>query len=86
MVGGKDNTNQVYFPEWIHIEQETDAEIAKKLAVVGLWSIQWYPVDHLSMKAVVQMLKEKAIKYASKSFCVIQLQNVHTKDYQASPY
>lgn len=57
MVGGKDNTNQVYFPEWIRIEQEIDAEIVKKLAVVGLWSIQWCPVDHPSMKAVVQMLE-----------------------------
>ncbi|CAL8115621.1 unnamed protein product [Prunus armeniaca] len=63
------NSSQVYFPEWIynlldqgediriHVEQETDAKIAKKLAIVGLWCIQWYPVDRPSMKAVVQMLE-----------------------------
>ena len=43
-----ENTSQVYFPEWvynhlnqdkkinIHIEEEKDFEIAKKLAIVGL--------------------------------------------------
>ncbi|ONI21041.1 hypothetical protein PRUPE_2G047400 [Prunus persica] len=63
------NSSQVYFPEWIynlldqgediriHVEQEIDAKIAKKLAIVGLWCIQWYPVDRPSMKAVVQMLE-----------------------------
>ncbi|PRQ32568.1 putative glycerophosphodiester phosphodiesterase, protein kinase RLK-Pelle-LRK10L-2 family [Rosa chinensis] len=47
----EDSTNQVYFPEWIynlleqgndlriHIGDEGDVEIAKKLAVVGLWCI-----------------------------------------------
>ncbi|GLT61356.1 hypothetical protein SLA2020_340690 [Shorea laevis] len=60
---------QIYFPEWIynllehgedlriHIEEEKDVRIAKKLAVVGLWCIQWHPVDRPSMKAVVQMLE-----------------------------
>ncbi|KAI5342614.1 hypothetical protein L3X38_010489 [Prunus dulcis] len=63
------NSSQVYFPKWIynlldqgediriHVEQEIDAKIAKKLAIVGLWCIQWYPVDRPSMKAVVQMLE-----------------------------
>ncbi|KAL6288934.1 hypothetical protein ACE6H2_006444 [Prunus campanulata] len=63
------NSSQVYFPEWIynlldqgediriHVEQEIDAKIAKKLAIVGLWCIQWYPVDRPSMKGVVQMLE-----------------------------
>ncbi|KAI9391681.1 hypothetical protein POPTR_007G125100v4 [Populus trichocarpa] len=64
-----ENGEQVYFPEWIynlleegedlrlHIEEEGDAEIAKKLAIVGLWCIQWNPVDRPSMKTVVQMLE-----------------------------
>ncbi|XP_068344342.1 rust resistance kinase Lr10-like [Pyrus communis] len=64
-----ENTGQVYFPEWIynlleqgddiriHVEEENDAKIATKLAIVGLWCIQWYPVDRPSMKAVVQMLE-----------------------------
>jgi serine/threonine protein kinase len=50
------NTSQVvYFPEWIYnfleqkedlrvfIEDDEDAEIAKKLAIIGLWCIQWHP-------------------------------------------
>ncbi|KAA8533613.1 hypothetical protein F0562_030953 [Nyssa sinensis] len=76
IVGGKknidvraQNTNQVYFPEWIynHLDQgeelgiqigkEGDTKIAKKLTIVGLWCIQWYPVDRPSMKFVVQMLE-----------------------------
>jgi serine/threonine protein kinase len=64
-----DNTRQVYFPEWIYnlleqkedirifIEDDGDAKIAKKLAIVGLWCIQWYPADRSSMKDVVQMLE-----------------------------
>ena len=68
------NTSQIYFPEWIYnhldheeellirIEQEGDAKIAKKLAIVGLWCIQWYPVDRPSMKLVVQMLEEEVEK------------------------
>ncbi|KAL9340108.1 hypothetical protein Peur_066327 [Populus x canadensis] len=64
-----ENGDQVYFPEWIYnlleegedlrfqIEEEGDAKIAKKLAIVGLWCIQWNPVDRPSMKIVVQMLE-----------------------------
>ncbi|XP_027330547.1 rust resistance kinase Lr10-like [Abrus precatorius] len=59
---------QVLYPEWIHnllegkdvqvsIEDEGDVKIAKKLAIVGLWCIQWNPVDRPSMKTVVQMLE-----------------------------
>ncbi|PRQ56346.1 putative glycerophosphodiester phosphodiesterase, protein kinase RLK-Pelle-LRK10L-2 family [Rosa chinensis] len=65
----QDSGNDVYYPEWIYnlleggedvrvrIEEEGDAIIAKKLAVVGLWCIQWHPVDRPSMKVVVQMLE-----------------------------
>ncbi|XP_012066194.2 rust resistance kinase Lr10 isoform X2 [Jatropha curcas] len=63
------NDDQIYFPEWIYnlleegedlrfeFEEEEDANIAKKLAIVGLWCIQWNPVDRPSMKIVVQMLE-----------------------------
>ncbi|KAF3972097.1 hypothetical protein CMV_004375 [Castanea mollissima] len=66
---GVENTSQVYFPEWIYnqldhgedpgiqLEEERHAKIAKKLAIVGLWCIQWYPVNRPSMKIVVQMLE-----------------------------
>ncbi|TKY56097.1 Receptor protein kinase [Spatholobus suberectus] len=59
---------QVLYPEWIHnlleggdaqvtIEDEGDVKTARKLAIVGLWCIQWNPVDRPSMKTVVQMLE-----------------------------
>ncbi|XP_048229110.1 uncharacterized protein LOC8274361 [Ricinus communis] len=66
-----ENSSQVFFPEWIykHLDQEEelririleigDAKIAKKLTIVGLWCIQWYPADRPSMKVVVQMLEEE---------------------------
>ncbi|XWS75269.1 hypothetical protein CRYUN_Cryun01aG0071600 [Craigia yunnanensis] len=68
------NISQVYFPEWVYnrldkgeeigisIEDEEHDKIAKKLTIVGLWCIQWYPVDRPSMKAVVQMLEGEAEK------------------------
>ena len=64
-----ENTSQIYFPEWIHnkldcgedpgiqFEKERHAKTAKKLAIVGLWCIQWYPVNRFSMKVEVQMLE-----------------------------
>ncbi|KAL7214132.1 hypothetical protein ACSBR1_026532 [Camellia fascicularis] len=63
------NTSECYFPEWIYkrldqgedlgiqIEEEGDVKIIRKLTIVGLWCIQWYPVDRPSMKVVVQMLE-----------------------------
>ncbi|CAL8119279.1 unnamed protein product [Prunus armeniaca] len=64
-----ENTNEIYYPQWIynlleggddlriHIGEEGEGKIPKKLAIVGLWCIQWHPVDRPSMKAVVQMLE-----------------------------
>ncbi|KAJ7965364.1 Receptor-like protein kinase [Quillaja saponaria] len=64
-----ENGTEIYYPEWIynllkggedlriHIDEEKDTDIAKKLAIVGLWCIQWYPIDRPSMKSVVQMLE-----------------------------
>ena len=66
-----ENTSQIYFLEWIYnllekkedlrvyVEDNGDAKIAKKLAIVGLWCIQWHPVDRPSMKIVVQMLERE---------------------------
>ncbi|EOY23501.1 Kinase superfamily protein, putative [Theobroma cacao] len=64
-----ESASQVYFPEWaysrlnqgdeliIRIEEDGHANIAKRLTIVGLWCIQWYPVGRPSMKNVVQMLE-----------------------------
>jgi hypothetical protein len=43
----------------IFIDDDGDAKIAKKLAIIGLWCIQWHPVDRPSMKDAVQMLEEE---------------------------
>ncbi|GMI65911.1 hypothetical protein like AT1G66910 [Hibiscus trionum] len=61
-----------YYPKWIYnlledgedlripIEgDERNSKIAKKLAIVGLWCIQWHPVDRPSMEEVVQMLERE---------------------------
>ncbi|XVE64368.1 hypothetical protein DITRI_Ditri07aG0095300 [Diplodiscus trichospermus] len=64
-----ENASQVSFPEWaynrlnrgdeliIRIDEDGDANIAKKLTIVGLWCIQWYPAGRPSMKNVVQILE-----------------------------
>ena len=69
-----ESTSKVYFPEWIYnhldvgeelyirLEKEGDAQIAKKLAIVGLSCIQWHPIDRPSMKIVVQMLEGEGNK------------------------
>ncbi|KAJ9178388.1 hypothetical protein P3X46_010275 [Hevea brasiliensis] len=67
----EENDKQIYFPEWIYnlleegedlrfqIEEERGAKIAKKLAIVGLWCIQWNPVDRPSIKVAIHMLDGK---------------------------
>ncbi|XP_068343674.1 rust resistance kinase Lr10-like [Pyrus communis] len=62
-------TNEIYYPQWIynlleegddlriHIGEEGDGKIPKKLAIIGLWCIQWYPSDRPSMKTTLQMLE-----------------------------
>ncbi|XP_021832938.1 rust resistance kinase Lr10-like [Prunus avium] len=64
-----ENTNEAYYPEAVynlleeaedprvHIGEEGDGKIPTKLAIVGLWCIQWNPVDRPSMKTVVEMLE-----------------------------
>ncbi|BFG21136.1 hypothetical protein CerSpe_074100 [Prunus speciosa] len=63
------NTTEIYYPEWIynlleggndlriHIGDDGDGKIQKTLAIVGLWCIQWHPVDRPSMQIAVHMLE-----------------------------
>ncbi|CAJ2674662.1 unnamed protein product [Trifolium pratense] len=64
---------QVLYPDWIHglleggdihipIDEDGDFRIAKKLAIVGLWCIQWHSAHRPSMKTVVQMLQGEVDK------------------------
>ena len=71
----EEDAAHIYYPEWIynileerediriHIEEDSDAKIAKKLGIVGLWCIQWHPTDRPSMQVVVQMLEGEGDKY-----------------------
>ncbi|XP_078150009.1 rust resistance kinase Lr10-like [Carex rostrata] len=68
--GGEVHIEEVPFSEWIYgqLAQGKDLclvlnvggneEIAKKLAIVALWCIQWSPEDRPSMTRIVQMLGE----------------------------
>ncbi|XP_078154060.1 rust resistance kinase Lr10-like isoform X1 [Carex rostrata] len=68
--GGGVQSEEVYFPEWIYeqlaqgkdlylvLDVGGNEEIAKKLAIVALWCIQWSPEDRPSMTRIVQMLGE----------------------------
>jgi len=66
----------ILYPEWIHsllegnihiqIEDGDDVRIAKKFAVVGLWCIQWKPMNRPSIKTVIQMFE--TIDYNKLSF------------------
>ncbi|MCD7462286.1 hypothetical protein HAX54_048175 [Datura stramonium] len=41
----------------IRIEEDDDIIIARKLAIIGLWCIQWNATDRPSIKVVIQMLE-----------------------------
>ncbi|XP_027939952.1 rust resistance kinase Lr10-like [Vigna unguiculata] len=57
----------VMYPDWIHnlvdgdvnihVEDEDDVKIAKKLGIIGLWCIQWQPGNRPSIKSVIHMLE-----------------------------
>ncbi|ESR61604.1 hypothetical protein CICLE_v10018277mg, partial [Citrus x clementina] len=61
--------SQIYFPEWIYnrmrqgqklcfdFQEDGDEGIARKLAIVALWCIQWNPTERPSMPIVLQMLE-----------------------------
>ncbi|XP_073103438.1 rust resistance kinase Lr10-like isoform X2 [Elaeis guineensis] len=66
-----EKTSEIYFPEWIYgqivqghdlglVMQRNGVEedIAKKLAIIALWCIQWNPMDRPSMTKVIHMLME----------------------------
>ncbi|XP_062076371.1 rust resistance kinase Lr10-like isoform X2 [Humulus lupulus] len=94
IVGRRKNTtetDEIYYPEWIYnlleggedlriqIENEEDNKIAKKLAIVGLWCIQWHSMGRPTMKVVVQMLEgEEALHMPPNPFVSTGQSNTHT--------
>ncbi|MED6155087.1 hypothetical protein PIB30_002295 [Stylosanthes scabra] len=70
---GEGASHHILYPEWVHnlvdggdvhvpVEDENDIKIAKKIAIVGLWCIQWHPSNRPSIKTVVKMLEGDADK------------------------
>jgi len=68
--GEASHTSEVYFPHWAYnkLELESDLrpdmemtaeenEIAKRLAMVGLWCTQTFPNDRPTMSSVIEMLE-----------------------------
>ncbi|KAF8080192.1 hypothetical protein N665_0966s0005 [Sinapis alba] len=65
------NTSSIYFPEWVYRDLESgksrcliengisndEEEVAKKMALVGLWCIQPFPSDRPPMNRVVEMME-----------------------------
>ncbi|XP_018472788.1 protein SUPPRESSOR OF NPR1-1 CONSTITUTIVE 4 isoform X2 [Raphanus sativus] len=65
------NTSSIYFPEWVYRDIELgesrrliedgisneEHELAKKMALVGLWCIQSSPLDRPPMNRVVEMME-----------------------------
>ncbi|KAL0877402.1 hypothetical protein Bca101_027107 [Brassica carinata] len=65
------NTSSIYFPEWVYRDLELgnprrlvenginneEEEVAKKMALVGLWCIQPSPPDRPPMNRVVEMME-----------------------------
>jgi len=63
-------TSEIYFPHWAYNKLELDNdlvpnmvmtteenEIAKRLAIVGLWCTQTFPNDRPTMSNVINMLE-----------------------------
>ncbi|KAF3537173.1 hypothetical protein F2Q69_00020032 [Brassica cretica] len=65
------NTSSIYFPEWVYRDLELgkprrlienginneEEEVAKKMALVGLWCIQPSPLDRPPINRVVEMME-----------------------------
>ncbi|KAL5761164.1 hypothetical protein ACOSQ2_020002 [Xanthoceras sorbifolium] len=57
MVRCRKNNDLIWVYNIISQGREINLEIAKKLAIVGLWCIQWNPIGRSSMTMVMQMLE-----------------------------
>ncbi|RWR83715.1 rust resistance kinase Lr10-like protein [Cinnamomum micranthum f. kanehirae] len=93
-----DKTSQVYFPEWIYkrlcqgedmglnFAANEDSTIARRLTIVALWCIQWYPADRPSMTTVVQMLEGnvETLTMPSNPFATTTSGNLNLEDPQVA--
>ncbi|XP_042053192.1 rust resistance kinase Lr10-like isoform X2 [Salvia splendens] len=61
-----DDISDVRFPEWLfrEVEEREEGKLnesVKKLLIVAVWCIQWFPSDRPSMKAVIEMLQQQTM-------------------------
>lgn len=90
--GKVENADEIYSPEciynmleegeglWTKIPGEGDAKIAKILATVGLWCIQWHPISRPTMNFVVQMLEAgEELAMPPNPFASVGLSNRNNK-------
>ncbi|KAJ9678758.1 hypothetical protein PVL29_020834 [Vitis rotundifolia] len=88
----KEKTSQVYFPEWVYnqldtgedvcirIEEEEDIKITKQLTIMGLWCIQWYPIDRSSIRVESNVGSKRQFNHATQPFCFHRFnKNKHQK-------
>ncbi|XP_049936500.1 rust resistance kinase Lr10-like isoform X2 [Nymphaea colorata] len=75
------SSSEAYFPQWIHdtisndqkfegIGEDED-EMVRKVATIGLWCIQWSPIDRPCMKEVIRMFESSTsnLTMPPKHFC-----------------
>ncbi|CAA0830873.1 Protein kinase superfamily protein [Striga hermonthica] len=67
------SSSEIYFPEWmykqlekgediaIEIDKVEESSVVRRLIIVGLWCIQWYPADRPSTKVVIRMLEGESM-------------------------
>ncbi|GER49819.1 receptor serine/threonine kinase [Striga asiatica] len=73
-MGSSSSSSEIYFPEWMYEQlekgedlaieidkEEEERGIVRRLIIVGLWCIQWYPADRPSTKVVIQMLEGESM-------------------------
>ncbi|KAF4359557.1 hypothetical protein F8388_003560 [Cannabis sativa] len=66
-------------PKVSDFENEEDRKIAKKLATIGFWCIQWHPIGRPAMKTVVQMLEtEEILNLPPNPFVSTTQSNTHS--------
>ncbi|KAL3820066.1 hypothetical protein ACJIZ3_005971 [Penstemon smallii] len=91
--------SQIYFPEWmynqlnkgedieIQSENENENKTVRRLIIVGLWCIQWYPVDRPSTKVVIQMLEGENMPIMPPNpFAASEFVNTNTGTFSGSVF
>ncbi|KAG6429465.1 hypothetical protein SASPL_107516 [Salvia splendens] len=71
-----DDISDARFPEWLFKEEREEEKLnesVKKLLIVWVWCIQWFPSDRPSMKAVIEMLQQQTMPANAMPQCPFHL-------------